>query len=619
MADKGTDPLDLLDSLEGSSRWFETEAVCIDGLDSLDALFEESPNGSIISNLIDDSEDVEQGNSLALFNQQITDACNKTVIELKRKLLKSPEQTVAVELSPRLAAVEISPRKIVKRRLFDSGDSGIAEDEAANISQKVVVDAIVTENVETSVPSSGSSRSSDSQSSREEEILNQTSRRWTMLAKFKDTFGIKYKDLVRDFKSDKSCSKDWLLFAYNVHDNLIEASKQLLQKECEYVQVISLDAIALYCLSFNCIKSRETLYNLFKKLLNCEKYNLICDPPKTRSTPVAIYFYKKTFGNTCFTWGPMPEWMAKQALVSHEQATAESFKLSDMVQWAYDNDILCEAEAAYKYALIAREDKNAAAFLQSNSQVKYVRDCIQMVKLYKRQEMNDMTMGEWIKKCSEACTEEGSWRDIAKYLRYQNVNMISFLNAFKYFLKGRPKKNAILFYGPPDTGKSFLCVTLVKFLRGKVLSLQNKNSSFWLQPLADTKLGLIDDVTYQGFTHIDTYLRNALDGNPINVDLKHRAPMQMKIPPLLMTSNINIYEDPTFKYLYSRITGFCLPNKMLFDDNDNIVYNINTGSWKSFFSHLERHLELTSTDIQDESGRFEKSFRCTAGETNDHY
>lgn len=617
MADKGTDPLDLLDSLEGTSKWFETEAVCVDGIDSLDDLFEDSPNGSIVSNLIDDSEDLEQGNSLALFNQQITDACNKAVIELKRKLMTSPEQTVAVELSPRLAAVTISPRKVVKRRLFDSGDSGIAEDEAANIHEKVVVDAIVTPNVDTTITSSGSSGSTDTQSSREEEILTQTSRRWTLLAKFKDTFGIKYKDLVRDFKSDKSCSRDWIIYVYNVHDSLIEASKQLLQSDCEYVQIIALDAIALYCLSFGCIKNRETVAKLFKKLLNCEKHNIICDPPKTRSAPVALYFYKKTFGNTCFTWGPMPDWMAKQALVSHEQATAESFKLSDMVQWAYDNDILCESEIAYKYALIAREDKNAAAFLQSNSQLKYVKDCCQMVRLYKRQEMNDMTMGEWIKKCSDACTEEGSWKDIAKYLRYQNVNMISFLNAFKLFLKGRPKKNAILFHGPPDTGKSFLAMTLVKFLRGKVLSLQNKNSSFWLQPLADTKLGLIDDVTFQGFQHIDTYLRNALDGNQINVDMKHRAPLQMKIPPLLMTSNINIFEEPSFKYLYSRITGFSFPNKMLFDDNENIVYNINSGSWKSFFSHLEKHLELSGS--QDESGGFESSFRCTTGETNDYH
>lgn len=611
MSDKGTDFFDPLDSLEGSSRWFETEAVCVDGLDSLDALFEESSNGSIISNLLDDSEDLEQGNSLALFNQQITDACNKTVIDLKRKLLTSPEQTVAVELSPRLAAVTISPRKVVKRRLFDTGDSGIAEDEASNSHEKVVVDAVVTDNVDSCNVTSGV----DSQSSREEDVIIESSRRWTMLAKFKDTYGIKYKDLVRDFKSDKSCSKDWVLYGYNIHESLVEASKQLLQKDCQYVQLISLGAVVLYCLSFNCLKSRETLVNMFTKMLNCEKHSLICDPPKTRSVPVALYFYKKTFGNTCFTWGPMPDWMAKQALVSHEQATAESFKLSEMVQWAYDNDIVSEAEIAYRYACIAREDKNAAAFLQSNSQVKYVRDCCQMVKLYKRQEMNDMTMGEWIKKCSDACTEQGSWRDIAKYLRHQNINMISFLNAFKLFLQGRPKKNVILFYGPPDTGKSYLCVTLVRFLKGKVLSLQNKNSSFWLQPLADTKLGLIDDITFQGFQHIDTYLRNALDGNPINVDMKHRAPTQMRLPPLLMTSNINLYEEPSFKYLYSRITGFCFPNKMLFDDNDNVLYNINSGSWKSFFSHLEKHLELTSADSQDESGGLESSFRCTAGET----
>lgn len=612
MADKGTDPLEPLDNLEGNSSWFDSEALCIDALDSLDDLFEDSTNGSCISNLIDDTE-IDQGNSLQLYNEQVTLSTRKTLLDLKRKLIKSPEQSVTVELSPRLAAVTISPRKkLVKRRLFDSEDSGLAEDETTNLSEKVDDSGIETETVALNANVSAAEN-------REEMLLETAGEKYKFLAKFKENYGLKYSELVREFKSDKSCSKDWVVVSMYIAEELIEASKQLLQQECSYIQIICSGIFTLYVISFQCIKNRETVKKLLCKLLNCKDSQLVCDPPKTKSTPVALFFYRRTLGNDCFATGPLPDWIARQTLVSHQQATAETFKLSNMVQWAYDNNILNESEIAYRYACLADEDQNAAAFLQSNSQLKYVKDCCQMVRHYKRQEMNDMTMGEWILKCSEECKEEGDWRTIAKYFRYQGVNMIQFLAALKVFLQGRPKKNVLLIYGPPDTGKSYVCTSLIKFLHGKILSLQNKNSSFWLQPLADTKIGMIDDVTFQGFQHMDVYLRNALDGNPMIIDIKHRAPTQIKIPPIIMTSNIDINTEPSFKYLKSRITAFEFPNRLPFDDNDNLVYNINSGSWKSFFSHLRTHLELPGPEEQDESGRSESTFRCSAGKTNDYY
>ena len=125
MADKGTDSHN---SLEGCGDWYIVhEAECEEELTDLERLFDES-DGSDISNLIDNGDEVDQGNSLALFNQQLLEDCSQQVLELKRKYC-SPLKDVEVELSPRLQSVSLSATpKNSKRRLFDSGIENEAED-----------------------------------------------------------------------------------------------------------------------------------------------------------------------------------------------------------------------------------------------------------------------------------------------------------------------------------------------------------------------------------------------------------------------------------------------------------------------------------------------------------
>ena len=199
----------------------------------------------------------------------------------------------------------------------------------------------------------------------------------------------------------------------------------------------------------------------------------------------------------------MPEWVTKQTLFDHQAASQpEAFELAKMVQWAYDNNITEESEIAFNYASIASEDCNAAAFLKSNCQVRYVRDCSIMVKHYFRQEMRNMSMAQWIWKCCDECTGETDWKVIANFLKLQKVNIIQFLTALRTLFKRIPKKNCILIFGPPDTGKSFFCFSLMKFLQGKVISFVNRNSNFWLQPLIDCKVALLDDATFNCWQYL---------------------------------------------------------------------------------------------------------------------
>lgn len=587
-------------AIETSSEWFIKEAECINSLESLEELFEESTDESEVSNLIDDT-DCCQGNSLALFNKQLTEDCNSAVAELKRKFTASPAQSVA-ELSPRLLAIQISPERSIKRRLFD--DSGIEHDETENATEKVS-ETVNSERQENWVDSLN--------------VLNNSNYKIILYAKCKEKFGVSFSEMTRNFKSNKTCSDHWMVLAHCIRQELVESSKIQLQPYCEYFQIIQYDFTLLLCLFFKSVKNRETVTKLICQVYSCNENQLLIEPPRTRSPAVAMYLYQKSLSNVSFIFGDFPDWIKRQALLTHESAAAaETFDLSQMIQFCYDNGLDDEPSIAYNYALQAEFDPNAAAFLKHNNQAKFVRDACCMVKYYRRQEMRELSMSQWIWKCCDECEEGGDWKVIVQLLKYQGVNFISFLTILRAFLKSTPKKNCMVFVGPSDTGKSYFCNSLIKFVKGKVISLMNKCSPFWLQPMLDAKMGFLDDCTYPGWLYLDVNMRGALDGNSVCIDAKHRAPTQITLPPMLITTNVEVNTDTSLKYICSRLQIIKFPNKFPLNDDGSVIYEITNKSWKCFFSKFGNQIDLSPrNDCQDESGGFNKAFRCTRGETNE--
>lgn len=589
-----------IDFVDDKSWCIIDEAECMDESNSIDDLFERSDEGSTISNLLDDENPQEQGNSLALFNQQITEECVKAVAQLKRKYAKSPEAPSVAELSPRLESICISPQKErqSKRRLFQ--DSGLGEDEAETIS--VQVDLLNQDE------NGGGTLATACNV-----LLKSACKRSHLLFKFQNQFGVSYTELTRNYKSDKTCCENWVIYVYAASNEVLESSKVLLQSHCESLQVLLTEFAGLYLVHFKHGKNRTTIEKLFCNLLNVKECQIIADPPRVRSVAAALFFYKKSILQKSFVYNKLPEWVTKLTMFEHQAASQpDAFELAKMVQWAYDNKFTEDSEIAYNYALLANEDCNAAAFLKSNCQVKYVRDCSFMVKMYFRQEMRDMTMSQWIWKCCEDCNADADWKIIANYLKLQKVNIIEFLTCLRTLFKRIPKKNCILFYGPPDTGKSFFCFSLIKFLQGKVISYVNKSSNFWLSPLLDCKIALLDDATFPCWQYIDQNMRGALDGNVMCIDAKHKNPVQLKLPPLLITSNISVLKEESLKYLHSRLMCFEFSQKMPFDLDGNPIYNFTDQVWKCFFQRLSRQLDLEEENIQHESDRTDRTFRCTA-------
>lgn len=602
--DKGTE------LKEGCSKWFDLEADCSDNsLDGeLENLFQEDRQ-SDISELIDDG-DIEQGNSRELFCQQESEESEQHIHYLKRKYLSPKEIS---QLSPRLQSISISPQHKSKRRLFEQ-DSGLelSVNEAEDLSETLV-----------EVPATAPAPAAPAAQGGEglgivKDLLRASNTKAVLLGKFKDAFGVSFHELTRQYKSHKTCCRDWVIAVYAAREDLLEGSKQLLLQHCAYLWLHTMPPMSLYLCCFHAGKSRDTVHRLLNSILQVNDIQCLCDPPKLRSVGTALFWYKGSMNPNVYAHGEYPEWIMQQTMLNHQYADAAQFDLSTMVQFAYDNDYLDEATVAYQYAKLADVDSNARAFLQSNQQAKYVRECVTMVRHYKRGEMKDMSMSAWIHTKLLHIDGEGHWSDIVRFIRYQEINFIAFLDKFKSFLHNKSKKNCILIYGPPDTGKSFFAMSLISALKGKVLSFANYRSNFWLQPLADAKLALIDDVTYVCWDYFDQYLRNGLDGNLVCLDMKHRAPCQIRFPPLLLTSNIDALKEEKYRYLRSRITSFAFPNKFPFDADNKPQFLLTDQSWKSFFKRLWRQLDLSDHEDEGDDGNSQRPFQCTAREIDGH-
>ena len=358
-------------SKEGFGDWCILEADCSDIENDMEQLFERDTD-SDISDLIDDC-DLEQGNSLELFHQQECKQSEEQLQKLKRKCL-SPK--AVAQLSPRLQSISLSPQQKSKRRLFAEQDSGVEltlNNEAEDVTTEVEVPAL-------------DSRPDDEGGSGDVDIhylslLRSSNKKATLMAKFKAAFGVGFNELTRQFKSHKTCCNHWVVSVYAVHDDLFESSKQLLQQHCDYLWVRGIDAMSLYLLCFKAGKNRGTVHKLMTSMLNVHEQQILSEPPKLRNTAAALFWYKGCMGSGVFSYGPYPDWIAQQTILGHNNAEASTFDFSQMVQWAFDNQLVDEGDIAYRYARLAPEDANAVAWLAHNSQAKFVRECAAMVRL----------------------------------------------------------------------------------------------------------------------------------------------------------------------------------------------------------------------------------------------
>lgn len=515
-----------------------------------------------------------QGNSIELFAQQEASECAHRIEAVKRKLEHTAKRCP-------LGSIDSVLNK--KRRCEDSGYAEASTSEVAEVAIN-----------------------SGDEVSNSVEWLNASSERGAKLAIFKETYGVSFSALTRVFKSDKTCCHTWVICVFSATEDVIEGSKKQLQQYCDFIYasvLLSKRGFAvLYLVEFKAGKNRETVHRLFSSILAVTENLIFSDPPKLKHVPAALFWLKTSNQPHVFVYGQLPNWICQQTMVTYQNNQVQ-FELRKMVQWALDHEYTDESIMAYNYALLADEDENANAWLNSNSQARFLKECAQMTRHFMRAQRLEMTMAQWITKRINAVSGMGDWRHIIKFLKYQNINIVNFLCIMKDFLHGRPKKNCLVIHGPPNTGKSMFAMGLLQFMGGKIISFANHNSHFWLQPLIDCKFAVLDDATPPCWKYLDVYCRNALDGNTVCIDSKHRNPVQVKIPPLMITTNHNVLEDERLFYLHSRLTGLNFLNNFPINDEGEPQFDLTDKTWKSFFVKLRTQLDLADIE-EEENGEF---------------
>lgn len=114
---------------------------------------------------------------------------------------------------------------------------------------------------------------------------------------------------------------------------------------------------------YKCGKSRLTVAKGLSTLLHVPETCMLIQPPKLRSSVAALYWYRTGISNISEVMGDTPEWIQRLTIIQHG-IDDSNFDLSEMVQWAFDNELTDESDMAFEYALLADSNSNAAAFLK---------------------------------------------------------------------------------------------------------------------------------------------------------------------------------------------------------------------------------------------------------------
>lgn len=582
------------------------EAECSDDDEDTE---NENNNCSDAEDLIDNAS-VSSGNHLAWYQTIQKQAGEEQLLNLKRKLRLSPVADVGQAPGKRRP---LAPRKL---------DFNSVENEALACSPRSSLCQVPM-----GTPGNGGGVGTQSGSGRGKEnggglhlqILKAKNASACRLALFKEVFVAAYGDLTRVYKHDKTTTVSWVAAIFGVRDTLVAASQELLQKDCIFFQVTcrphEKGTMACYLLQFKVSKSRDTVKNLLGSMLNVSGEQMLLQPPKINGTCAALFWYKLAMSSTTFTWGPTPTWIVQQTLISENTADNCKFSFSEMVQWAYDNCIYEESRIAYEYALLAATEANAKAWLNCNNQAKIVKDVSCMVRYYQRAETASLTMSAYVNRQCQRAKGQGSWMNIMNFLKHQNIEPISFINALNPWLKGIPKRNCIVIIGQPNTGKSLFTNSLMQFLQGKVLSFAMHKTHFWLSPLTEARVALIDDATVPCLKYFDMYLRNFLDGYDVCIDRKHKSSVQIKCPPIMLTTNVDIHTDDRFCYLRSRMVSFYFDQPCPMDEENRPLFKFTDGDWDSFFRRLWHRLDLSDQEEEEEDGSC-RAFTCSTGGTN---
>lgn len=413
-----------------------------------------------------------------------------------------------------------------------------------------------------------------------------------------ETEGIQFRNWTRQIKSDLTQIDCWFIagLEHEPHPKG-KAILQALENRQILIKTKFCTDFFLFCIEY--VEGRRSRAGIKKMCENVSLQCVLIEAPNNRSTNIAnlvkISLRDHKEGQEQMKW-------IKAIILDPME---NKFDLSTMVQWAITNKIYTQAEITYNYVLLAGTgDNNAKNWLASTSQVKYAKDCSTQVKLINTGELICTPTKDVVsQQCADLIRKhpEADPGKVNLWCYLQDINIFDLQTALKHVIRGTMKKSVICFSGVQNSGKSTFVNYILQLFKGRFISFTPTPSSFWLQPAVGLKLVAVDDVPFDFWAYADSHLRPAFDGTQITIDIKYQAPHTGRLPPMLITTNLDIPKDERMKYLLNRIKFFDCP-KSLLDSNRLAQFAFGVEDLAAWFKFWKENLDLEfeDTDTEDD-------------------
>ncbi|QKR71895.1 E1 [Wels catfish papillomavirus 1] len=358
--------------------------------------------------------------------------------------------------------------------------------------------------------------------------------------------GRSWASLFKEMKNQKTMQTNWGIFFKKHADkkfNLaIEAA--LITDSCR-IRSKSDDHHTFYLLEYQ-LKQRSIsgLTQLLHKIV--PQLELLIGCPKFKDT--AFRDWAKNF--TSVLTEDAPE---MSGLLLEGDESDGKFNVQELFEWIEAHEPISLEILLCNYREEARQgNANAMLWLQQSSNITVAKKQYELWKATLKGRQMQIPLSSYIEQRIEEYTG-GESSKVERLLAKNGISPFDFLNAIRRWIHNHVKKSVVCFVGPGNCGKSMIADAMIEFLNGARLTWHESNQ-FWKQGAIGKRFVMLDDVTPCCWKDLDARERRALDGGVVCINKKFCEPCEMKMPPMLLTSNYDVRGNSDFEYLCNRIT-----------------------------------------------------------------
>lgn len=441
------------------------------------------------------------------------------------------------------------PKKIKPRVLFGGQASNVYSYELDDESEQQINDTL------TESEQYGLLDSEEQLKSKTTEIADEASLRsaFFRFAVEGEKQGARWFDLMKNMKSAKTMQKNWAIFCPRPLTGL---------REGPYRSHVALEA--LLCNDADGIRARHSDYYTFYILEYRQKSRSVAglkkllEQVKVKTALIAVPQIRKPL---------VREWAKVHTSVLSEDPERDVTWLDitqNVLSTKFNPEeliLFCEeTEPASVEILIAnyraeagKGNENAQAWIEQVGAYNTASNAFKMWKATVKGMQMQLSLAQFVDNRLQQITA-GDPKKIRILLGLQEINELCFLNILRKWMTGKAKKNTLCIVGPGNSGKSMLGEALMLFLDGGVLSYQEHNT-FWKQTAIGKRFAFLDDVTLNQWRSLDVNERRVLDGGVVNVNKKFSEAVEVKFPPLLITTNYYLPDEGhDFDFIINRLT-----------------------------------------------------------------